>query len=61
MIPQPRLIIALRPLTLFAQVFRNALLNKEVAIKAINDPFIDLEYMYSRSPSHTRHNSRLAG
>jgi len=34
-----------RPLTPFAQVFRNALLNKEVAIKAINDPFIDLEYM----------------
>jgi len=29
------------------QVFRNALRNKNVEIKAINDPFIDLEYMYN--------------
>lgn len=57
----PRLIVALRPLTAFAQVFRNALLNKEVAIKAINDPFIDLEYMYFHSPSHTPRNLHFGG
>jgi len=32
------------------QVFRNALRNKNVEIKAINDPFIDLDYMYNPQP-----------
>ena len=40
------------------QVFRNALSNKNVEIKAINDPFIDLEYMYN--PNHFECNPDFA-